>query len=512
MCGTHIRYTLGTQMGHKLPYLTQSKTGWYEYRRRIPQDLRPSFGNIREFKKALGTTSLKEAVVKWAIVNREYEVIASRHSRLQNANGSPLTTDVVDEATAIAKRLERPMLPAGATASERAAFEIEEDAWLFAVEQVLDELADDYVDDEQRKIDYATGEWFKPGYQTPYKVTSPTDPRAIALKHVRDGAAIQLKPTWRDALEAYLVVNKSDKMRDEAKQAVYDKKTRSFLEKFGLSLGKQGSSTPLDAITRQHARAFYEAHTPSTGNRYNNTFSAVINSWNREYPDKKAYNPFAGLSNKEREEKTSTKRKSFSPDQWHSYVKALEEWHNRELGLIGLLMAFTGCRTNEAAGLAADEVRLDEKVPNVVFRSNSIRSMDKGGLERAVPIFEPLVSYLRAYQGDTITTTTENPNSFFKKYGAYRHFTNVSQQLGNLLKDKVGIVDKRLVPYSFRHSIHDRARIARVPTDIQHYIVGHKSSGSSRIHFKYGTRTPPSVLVDDMKAILDQKVWDTEFD
>ena len=43
-------------MPEPVPYLTKSKRGLYEYRRRIPDALRSAFGNKTEFKKALGTT------------------------------------------------------------------------------------------------------------------------------------------------------------------------------------------------------------------------------------------------------------------------------------------------------------------------------------------------------------------------------------------------------------------------------------------------------------------------
>lgn len=498
-------------MPRSLPYLTKSKTGFFSYRRRIPERLRPSFGNKLEFKKALGTASYREAASRWRVADNEYEAIAARFGRLENANGTRLSDDVIAEATTLANNLTPPTLRAGATLEERQKFERDEEAWLVAVGNLQEDLADRYTDWERLKEDYASGRWGQAGYETPYQPTRDDDPDSLALQHVRSGRPLELKPTWRDATQYYLHVNRADAQRDITKQTVYEKKTASVLDKFGLSLGKQGMATPLELITRQHARAFYERHTPATGNRYNSIFSAVINCWNQEFPETKIGNPFAGLSNKAREEKTSLKRKSFTPDQWNAFVQVLEGWHNREIGLIGLIMAYTGCRPSEAAGLAATEVRLDAEVPNLVFRSNAVRSMDKGGLERAVPIFEPLVSYLRSYKAST-SGKGENQTSFFNKYGEIRHFSNVSQQLGSILRDKVGITDKKLVPYSFRHTIHDRARAAKVQTDVQQYIVGHQSRGSSRIHDRYGTRTPPSALVADMEAILSQQVWETDFD
>jgi integrase len=497
-------------MATTFPYLRQSKTGWYEYRRRIPDSLRTSFGNKREFKKALRTTSFKEALSRWKIADSEYETTVARFNRLQAVDGKLLSDDVLKEAMVIAEELARPVLRAGASPEERLRFELAEDAWQAKMDNKNDIVADRYTDWEQLQSDYAKGAWGSTNYQTPYLPKRPDDPDVLALKHVEHGAALILKPTWRDATEHYLRTNSSDRGRDTTKQAVYEKKTRSTLEKFGQSLGKQGSSTPLENITRQHARAFKETFKVGTGNKYNNILSSVANSWNREFAEQGFNNPFAGLSNKRQEQKQSIKRRSFTPDEWLKYVDLLTNWGNREIGLIGLIMAYTGCRNSEAAGLTVQEVRLDETVPNLVFRTNSIRSMEKGGLERAVPVFEPLIGYLRSYHESSAGVGAKD--GFFRKYGAYRHFSNISQQLNNIIRNNLNISDKEVVAYSFRHALHDRGRAARVSTDIQEYIVGHRSSGSSRIHMLYGTRTPPAALVEDMKAILAQDLWETEFD
>lgn len=497
-------------MAKNLPYLTVSKTGWFEYRRRIPDKLRASFGNRREFKKALRTTILKEAVARWQIANNEYEAAAERFYRLQTSPSSALTEDVVAQAKAKLRGLEPPTLRAGATAAERLAFEADEEAWLAAVENWEDELRDRYIDEKQRQEDYDKGLWGEPGYQEPYLPVRQNDPDVLAYKYAREGLPIELKPTWRDAIENYLRINSSDKARDPGKQAAYEKKMRKLLNDFGLSLGRQGSSTPLDLITRQQARAFKDQFGISTGNRYNNVLSAVINAWNREVPGKVVSNPFSGLSQKLLEVRHGTKRRSFSPDQWRDYVQALVKHRNSEIGLIGLIMAYTGCRTSEAAGLAVKDIRLDAKVPNIVFRSNEVRSLDKGGLERAVPIFDPLLAHLKAYKENR--GTTADTEAFFVRYGDARHYSNVSQQLNSILRDKLKISDKSLVAYSFRHTVHDKGRAARIDTAIHEYIVGHRSTGSSRIHQSYGTRTPPEALVEDMKAILSQATWDSDFD
>jgi integrase len=414
---------------------------------------------------------------------------------------------VLQEATERAKVLQPPTLRAGASTAQRESFAVAEEAWLVAVENAQSELADQYTDYEKLKSDYDSGQFFSSSHRTPYLPTRTDDPLALALTHVKTGKPITLLPNWYDATENYLTVNRSDKLRDDFKQREFEKKMRSLFEKFGLSLGKQGSRTPLKMITRQHARSFKDSLGGSTGNRYNNIFSAVINCWIREFGDSEIQNPFKGLSNKAVEQKQSIKRRSFTPTQWRNYVLALTELKNKEIGLIGLIMAYTGCRTSEAAGLALKDVKISEAVPHLIFRSNSIRRMEKGGLERAVPIFEPLLNKII----DQVSTV-QTGNALFEKYGAAQHFSNVSAQLNGILRKKLSISDKELVAYSFRHTVHDKGRAARIDPAIHEYIVGHLSAGSSRIHRSYGTFTPPKALIADMKALISQESWDSEFD
>ena len=61
-------------------------------------------------------------------------------------------------------------------------------------------------------------------------------------------------------------------------------------------------------------------------------------------------------------------------------------------------MLYTGCRTNEAAGLQVRDFRLEANMPHVVFRTNELRRMDKNGLERAVPLMTPVVDAYRLYE------------------------------------------------------------------------------------------------------------------
>jgi len=115
----------------------------------------------------------------------------------------------------------------------------------------------------------------------------------------------------------------------------------------------------LDELDRQSIRDWLWLTWPKAGtrNRYNSIFSAVINRWNKEMKAS-VFNPFSGLSNKDQEKEEAGQRRSFKPVEWHDYLDNVQNHHNIEIRLIGLLMIYTGCRTSEAAGLQVRDLKL----------------------------------------------------------------------------------------------------------------------------------------------------------
>lgn len=129
--------------------------------------------------------------------------------------------------------------------------------------------------------------------------------------------------------------------------------------------------------------------------------------------------------------------------------------------------------------------------------------MDKNGLERAVPLLPPLI---KAFQDYEVSDKPEQP--LFTRYGNTRGFDSISTALRAVIRQKLQISDPTLVPYSARHTLVDRARASRtVPLSHVEYVVGHKSEGSSGMHRRYGTMTPPRVILDDLTEIFEIKDW-----
>jgi integrase len=504
-------------MRPKLPYLTTSPTGWFEYRRGVPKHLSAFFPLTKtgkpktEWKCAFKTKSATIAQELWVKENRQYDKALSAAEYLHDNTNLTSTTDAIATAKQMAIKYgvhpeQAPKLDFKASKDEIADFSRKVSEWRDLVSEHQELLAfliyDNHIDEEQRAKDYQEGRWGQSGYVTPSKPIDPKGPLVAQYAIVNGDIESTASATWGDATELYIKTNKRDVTRLADKEAKWEKKTRQLLSKFATAM--DGSNTKLNDLDRQVISEWMWKTYPKAGtrNRYNNIFSSVINTWNREQKGQSIFNPFSGLSNKSLEREESVKRRSFKPQEWQDYLDHVKRIENDELRLIGLLMIYTGCRTSEAAGLQVRDLKLDDNLPHVVFRTNKLRRMDKDGLERAVPFVTPLIDAFREY---AISSNPFAP-AFPEYYDAKGH-GKASAALRAIVRDKAGISDEEVVPYSARHTVKDMGDAAGIQTARTEYILGHVSDGASQIHKRYGTKTPPTTLLEDMLKIFTVGDW-----
>ena len=183
------------QMRPKLPYLTISPTGWFEYRRSIPKNLRELFprsktGKIKsEWKAALKTKSPTIAQQLWVNENKQYEKVQAAAEYLRNKTEFQSTDDSIATAKQVAIRYgvhpeQAPKLDVNATHAEIAEFPQKISEWKQLVcehKELLQSLIyENTVDEEQQAKDYQEGRWGQIGYKTPHKPQSPNDPQSSA--------------------------------------------------------------------------------------------------------------------------------------------------------------------------------------------------------------------------------------------------------------------------------------------------------------------------------------------
>ena len=507
-------------MAPKISYLFPSDTGFFEYRRRVPPKLQEYFprnskGNLlTEWKKALNTKIESVAQRRWVVENEHFEATKRLAEQLLHGK-SPTTQNVEQSAIPSAKQTavkygvhpdQAPALGVDATEEDIQNFPQKIKEWKLKVQEhkelLLDIITDEYVDEEQRAKDYQSGRWGEAGYQTPYKSENPNDPLVVQYAIVSGETKVTSHATWADATELYIKTNKRAKIRLPDVEAKWERKTRGLLRRFENAV--DGHNTRLQNLDRQMVSDWLWATYPKAGtrNRNNNTLSAVVNCWNQEKKGQAIFNPFSGLSNKRREKDERKARRSFKPEELQVYLDNIISTKDEEVKLIGLLMIYTGCRTSEAAGLQIKDLRLDNNLAHVVFRTNAIRRMEKSDLERAVPLLTPVLDAFRTYKLATDSEAPVFPNHYSKN-----GHNNASAALRHIVREVSGIKHEDVVPYSARHTIRDRSAAARVGLARAEYIMGHVSDGSSKIHKEYGTKTPPQQLFQDMTEIFSVSDW-----
>jgi integrase len=196
------------------------------------------------------------------------------------------------------------------------------------------------------------------------------------------------------------------------------------------------------------------------------------------------------------------KRRSFTPKEFQYFCTSILDEPNNEIKLIGMIMAYCGAPTGEAGGLQRQDVMVSGAVPYIWFRDHKDRIMGKKRLERIVPLIDPLLGFLCDYFS-TVELNKDDP--IFPTYGMGRHSSSerskkLNRHIMNMRRD---FDDSQLSPYSLRHTFKDRAAMARVPSSVTEYLMGHKSKQSSKIHQRYGTGLPPQELVEWMTAIQE---------
>ncbi len=154
-----------------------------------------------------------------------------------------------------------------------------------------------------------------------------------------------------------------------------------------------------------------------------------------------------------------------------------------------LLALFSGCRLEELAQLLVSDVReeagqgiylnISDEAPHSHLKNTASR--------RRVPVHEIIVQcgfmgYLsRQPQGGLLFPELKaNPRH---KLGGY-----FSNYFSHYLREQVGILDRRKVFHSFRHTFKDACRAAGIDEEVHDALTGHAKPGAGR---RYGNEQYP---------------------
>jgi len=528
---------------HNIPFLTvTAKGGWYGYRRRIPKKVRHLFENKSEWIKSFKTKNLDIAQLELRKMNEWYEHRIASHGGTEKIKGllprqqvRAVVTDLLErglhpddqpEINVHSPRsdvldMTKHALDAAIAKDRWNKGEIDQDEYLTLLGSIsggklwrlvsfqeqraflLNHLHNKYTDHSQ--LENLGPILETDDYVPPQLVWDETDPEVIRYR-VMCGENLLPDPTWQNALDDYLKRNLTIKLRNPEQIQKHKSATISLAQKLSTAFPK-GMKTPMKDVETYMVEEFAAVAWPNYSTRVRNlrTLRAVWRSWDRNNQRQRIeFDPFVTViqDNQGRIQLHETNRRSFTPQEFkHFYASILNE-PNEEIKLIGLIMAYCGAPTGEAGGLQRHDVMVSGKVPYIWFRDHKDRIMGKRRQQRIVPLIEPLLGFLRDY----LSTVELNKNDpIFPTYGVGKHSSSerskkLNKHIMNMRRD---FDDSQLSPYSLRHTFKDRAAMARVPSSVTEYLMGHVSKESSKTHERYGTGLPPKELVDWMTAIQE---------
>jgi integrase len=198
-------------------------------------------------------------------------------------------------------------------------------------------------------------------------------------------------------------------------------------------------------------------------------------------------NPFSGIFIPE--DNAASERLPVPLDTIRSIQHECFQVNDHQRWLIAII-ADTGMRLSEAAGLLTEDIKLDADVPHIKLRKHPWRSLKTASSEREIPL-------VGSAHKAALRVVNEGHRYAFARYcdEAKCNANSASAALNKWLKPRM---PEGCVIHSFRHSLRDRLRAVECPSDIIDAIGGWTTAG---IGHKYGSGYDLAVKYRWMKML-----------
>lgn len=404
------------------PHVKISKTGVYQFRRRVPDALRPELGH--EVKRSLG---------------RDYGEMLKRHAALEAQTAKAFSQKPRANSNVRQKVLSKMReygLPPHETMSliQSGVDPDNVDDRFYAFDAMLDELAEDPA----------------------------LDPDLIrALSRGDSPLTLEL------ALDDYCDyrVNEAPHREKAARQAI--ERHKAVLV---AAIGRDAvCRRPLARISRADARQvrdrLLDQVAPSTARRVLNDISAAVRRAVREH-DLNTANPFADLE-VPNSQHTRDQRHPLDDEDMAALAPIMET--DDDLGIIWQTLRDTGARSGEIVGLRGQDI--DVANHSIRIQAHEGRGVKTANSEREIPIPDTLCDELAKRIGKDRTAP------LFPQYARERGGDACSQALVKRLRRVVK--DTRKTAYSLRHRMKDLLRDTDCPENLAREIMGHSDQSSA---------------------------------
>jgi integrase len=434
-------------MGLVLKHVERTKSGTWQYRRRVPKEVSANITK-REFKRKLGESE-REALAAYPRYHAEVEREIAE-ARLGKVRSEAASQAGASEREAYAEALRRRADLVAAGADDR------------ALALAADSMADSYPQDD-----------YEP------QGVPPVERHMInLLRHGPEGHKPP-EPTLGDAKAFYL----KERGGNETPEAIhrFEVATNRIIGMVKEALGRDPVLTSLTREDARNVRDYMLGRLTVTGRqiapasvaRDLNGLNAIINFTAKELPLPGSFrNPFSGVSpaKDNGQSAESDKRDSLPEKVLKAATRRIVGHAKPDLVLIWRLLEGTGCRLSEVSGLRVEDVDASSDLPSIRVTWHENRRLKTAASRRYVPLV-----------GDALEAAKEAlklprvGNLLFHDYG---HVRGGDAASASLMKHVRAVTkDPKHVVHSLRHNMKDRRMLAEVGSLDQNLILGHALGG-----------------------------------
>lgn len=460
-------------MGLILKHVERTKSGSFQYRRRVPKEVSPLITK-REFKHKLGDTN-REALAAYARYHARVEQeIAEAKLRLARSEAANLPGASERDAYAEALRRRADMISMGMDAG--------------ALSLTADSIADSYPQDEYEPVG-----------------VPPVERHTINLLRLGPDRYKAPEPTLGDALAFYLKERRGDdsprslkRLQDAAKRVVGHVQAALKHDPVLTSLTRDDAREVRDYML-DRVMSTGERISPASVSRDMNGLNAIINFATLEMPLPASFrNPFSSLkvaavAGADRgggaDELDGEKREPLPPAVLIDTRKRVLQNANEELALIWRMLEATGCRLAEVVGLRVVDVDVTGELPRIRVRWHEERRVKNRTSMRSVPLVADALESAK----EALKLTREG-HMLFPTYGREGGPGAASAAL--MKHVRAVTKDSKHVVHSLRHNMKDWLILADVSQLNQNLILGQGSCPeghqrglpAARVHHLLGLR------------------------
>lgn len=487
--------------------IKQRPGGTWEYRRRVPDKLRPLL-KLTEVRKSLGTKDKAEA-------KRQVVAVIAEVDRLFAAAGQVVTLDHQRIVALAAEWLSSRVTRDEATPPDALTIDVQIDAIQNASEdrRAILRLMSSAVDELLMSkglpnVDQASREelsvalfWSDLAYWQTMSKRRAGDYSAVPrLAHapVFVPPKIGSKVGNDDAPTSFASVWKLWKAADEdrAPKTVYEWGKK--WDKLVAYVREHHGHDDAARVTKEHARAWVDS-LKATGTiaprTINFGYIAVARAVYKIACDagRLKDNPFAGLAVKVNKLALARdKRQGFTDEEARAYLQAARAHRSAWVRWVVMAMAYSGCRLEEVTDARACDVREEKGIPVLdINLEGEGRRLKNAGSARHVPLHpavvrEGFMDYARSLrdQSGPLFPSLE-PDRFGERSGT------ASKVLARLLRDELKIADPRKVgAHSWRHRLKTLGREHDIPENMLDWLCGHAPRSEGE---RYGAHHLPKI-------------------